>query len=73
MTVLRGGLLVDGTGAPPRRADVVIEADRIAAVGAPGAVSGDGDGPSTSTAWCWLRDSSTATLTTTPRCCGTPT
>ena len=43
MTVLRGALLVDGTGAPPRPADVVIEADRIAAVEAPGAVSGDGD------------------------------
>ena len=44
MTVLRGALLVDGTGAPPRPADVVIEADRIAAVEAPGTVSGDGDG-----------------------------
>ena len=43
MTVLRGGLLVDGTGAPPRPADVVIEADRIAAVEAPGRVSGNGD------------------------------
>src|SRR6201993_4907130 len=43
MTVLRGGLLVDGTGAPPRPADVVIEADRIAAVQAPGTASGDGD------------------------------
>ena len=39
MTVLRGGLLVDGTGAPPRPADVVIEGDRIAAVEAPGTVS----------------------------------
>ena len=44
MTVLRGALLVDGTGAPPRPADVVIDADRIAAVEAPGTVSGDGDG-----------------------------
>ena len=43
MTVLRGALLVDGTGAPPRPADVVIDADRIAAVEAPGTVSGDGD------------------------------
>src|ERR1700724_4835 len=43
MTVLRGGLLVDGTGAPPRPADVVIEADRIAAVEAPGTASGDSD------------------------------
>jgi N-acyl-D-aspartate/D-glutamate deacylase len=40
MTVLRGALLVDGTGAPPRPADVVIEADRIAAVEAPGTISG---------------------------------
>ncbi len=43
MTVLRGALLVDGTGAPPRPADVVIEADRITAVEAPGTASGDGD------------------------------
>ena len=46
MTVLRGALLVDGTGAPPRPADVVIEADRIAAVEAPGTrrpATGDGD------------------------------
>src|ERR1700692_2200959 len=43
MTVLRGGLLVDGTGAPPRPADVVIDADRITAVEAPGRASGDGD------------------------------
>ena len=43
MTVLRGALLVDGTGAPPRPADVVIEGDRIAAVEAPGAVSPNGD------------------------------
>jgi N-acyl-D-aspartate/D-glutamate deacylase len=43
MTVLRGALLVDGTGAPPRPADVVIDADRIAAVGAPGTASGGGD------------------------------
>src|SRR5271165_7212282 len=42
MTVLRGALLVDGTGAAPRPADVVIEADRIAAVEAPGTVSGGG-------------------------------
>ena len=42
MTVLRGGLLVDGTGAPPRPADVVIDADRIAAVEAPGTVVADG-------------------------------
>ena len=43
MTLLRGGLLVDGTGAPPRPADVVVDGDRIAAVEAPGRASGDGD------------------------------
>ena len=30
---LAGGLLIDGTGAPPRRADVQISGDRIVAVG----------------------------------------
>jgi N-acyl-D-aspartate/D-glutamate deacylase len=32
--VLRNGLVVDGTGAPPYRGDVAIKGDRIAAVGA---------------------------------------
>ena len=32
--LVRGGTVVDGTGAPPRRADVAIDGDRIAAVGA---------------------------------------
>lgn len=32
---IRGGLVVDGTGAAPRRADVAIRADRIVYVGAP--------------------------------------
>jgi N-acyl-D-aspartate/D-glutamate deacylase len=31
--VIRNGLLVDGTGGPPRRADVAVEGDRIAKVG----------------------------------------
>lgn len=31
--VIRGGLLVDGTGAPGRTADVAVEGDRIVAVG----------------------------------------
>jgi N-acyl-D-aspartate/D-glutamate deacylase len=31
--VIRGGTVVDGTGAPPRQADVVIDGDRITAVG----------------------------------------
>jgi N-acyl-D-aspartate/D-glutamate deacylase len=36
-TVLRGGTVIDGTGAPARPADVLIEGDRIAAVLEPGA------------------------------------
>ncbi len=31
--IIEGGLVVDGTGAPPRRADVAVAGDRIAAVG----------------------------------------
>ena len=31
--VISGGTLVDGTGAPPRRADVAIDGDRITEVG----------------------------------------
>jgi N-acyl-D-aspartate/D-glutamate deacylase len=31
--VIRNGLLVDGTGGPPRRADVAVEGDRITGVG----------------------------------------
>lgn len=31
--VIRGGLVVDGSGAPPRRADVAVDGDRIVAVG----------------------------------------
>ena len=31
--LLRGGLVVDGSGAPGRRADVAIEDDRISAIG----------------------------------------
>src|SRR5882672_1342906 len=31
--VLRGGLLVDGTGTPPREGDVAIDGERITAVG----------------------------------------
>jgi len=37
--VIRGGSVIDGTGAPARRADVAIEGDRIAAIGS--RLSGD--------------------------------
>ena len=47
-TVIRHALLIDGSGAPPRRADVRIAGDRIAAVGQlapePGDVVVDADG-----------------------------
>jgi N-acyl-D-amino-acid deacylase len=32
-SVLRGGTIIDGTGAPARRADVLVDGDRIAVVG----------------------------------------
>ena len=40
-TVIRNGVLVDGTGAPPRAADVAISGDRIAAVGDLGGVAAE--------------------------------
>ena len=36
--VIRHGVLIDGTGSPPRRADVAVSGDRIVAVGDLGAV-----------------------------------
>ena len=30
--LVRGGLLVDGTGAPPRAADIAVDDDRVVAV-----------------------------------------
>ncbi len=41
--VLRGGLLVDGTGAPARPADVAITGGRISAVGSVGSVGSVGE------------------------------
>src|SRR3546814_20884291 len=38
--VLTGALVVDGTGAPGRRADVTVAEGRIAAIDAPGTASG---------------------------------
>ena len=44
--VIRGATVVDGTGAPPRHADVAVDGDRITAVGDVGAgrrtIDGDG-------------------------------
>jgi N-acyl-D-amino-acid deacylase len=44
-TLLRGGIVYDGTGAPPRAADVLISGDRVADIGSairrPGAVEVD--------------------------------
>ena len=31
--VIKGGTVVDGTGAAPRRADVAVDGDRITAIG----------------------------------------
>ena len=31
--VVRGGTVVDGTGAPPVRADVVVDGERVTAIG----------------------------------------
>lgn len=45
--VIRGGLVVDGTGSPPRHAEVAIKGDRIAAIGdsvGPGAREIDASG-----------------------------
>ena len=38
--ILRGGEIIDGTGAPRFRADVAIVGDRIAAIGAVARVTG---------------------------------
>jgi len=41
-TLIRGATLVDGTGAPPREADVAIAGDTIAAVEPPGSLNSSG-------------------------------
>jgi N-acyl-D-aspartate/D-glutamate deacylase len=42
-TLLRGATLIDGTGSPARPADVLVDGDRIAAIGAPGTVEAGAD------------------------------
>ena len=42
--VIKNGLLVDGTGAPPRRADIAITGEHITEVAEPGQLSGTNDG-----------------------------
>ena len=39
--VIRGGTVVDGTGAPPVRADVAVDGDRVTAVGSVDATGAD--------------------------------
>ncbi|HYI62647.1 MAG TPA: amidohydrolase family protein [Acidimicrobiales bacterium] len=52
--VIRGGSLVDGSGAPPRRADVAVTGDRIAEVGdtvGPGRREVDAEGAVVTPGW----------------------
>ncbi len=66
MTIaIRGGTVVDGTGVAPVRADVVIEGERVVAVGPDGVRSPATPRSSTPTACSSRRASSTCTRTTT--------
>ena len=73
MTVaIRGGTVVDGTGAPPVRADVVIEGERVTAVGRDVGPQARRDGDRRRTACSSRPASSTCTPTTTRSSSGTP-
>ncbi|MBM4480274.1 hypothetical protein GS444_10320 [Rhodococcus hoagii] len=66
--VIRGGFVVDGTGEPPRAADVAVDDGRISIVGdVPDAGRREIDAAGKSSP----RDSSTSTRTTTDRSPGT--
>src|SRR5271155_2122923 len=41
--VIRNGFVIDGTGAPRRKADIAIKGARIAAIGAPGTLKSDNE------------------------------
>ena len=64
--VIHGGTLVDGTGAPGRRADVGVQGDRIALIG--DLTDQEAAAGSTRPAWSSRPASSTSTATPTCRC-----
>ena len=70
--LIRGGDVVDGTGAPARRADVRVRGDEIVEVGADLAVDGANDDRRDRRGGD-ARASSTPTATPTRRCSGTRT
>jgi N-acyl-D-aspartate/D-glutamate deacylase len=67
VTVVRGGTIVDGTGAPGVAGDVAIADGKIVGIGS--GLSGDHSIDATGASS--RQGSSTSTPTTTPRCSGT--